>query len=368
MNIAILGYGTIGKGVEKLAGENGIEVRYILMRDIDELTKPNMTRSIDEIVEDKNTDLVLECIGGDEPAFTFAKKAIEHGKHFISSNKKMIAKHYEELVQLADKYKVHFLYSSACGGGIPWLKELACIRNSDELYSYKGIMNGTSNYILHKMYYENLGFEEALKKAQELGYAEADPSDDIDGVDTANKSLLSLGVGYEMHMNLSDIFVKGIRYYSKEDMEYAKNNDKKVVLLGKGIKTDKGIAVYVIPTFVGSDSIFYSIKENYNCFIADVKNLGQLSLIGQGAGSLPTASSVIRDIQMIDTPYRVDFKGDIKPDYETLKSCFYIRSRNTIEDKYIKERIGNAVITKKMSIAELKNIISKEDFVGEIEC
>jgi len=369
MNIAILGYGTVGKGVELLAIENNINVKYILMRDIDILTKTNMTKSFKEIVLDEEVDAVVECIGGDEPSFSYACEIIKHKKHFISSNKKMLSRHYKELINMAKEYDVSILFSSACGGGIPWLNELARVNKSDLINSFKGIMNGTSNYILHKMYYEDLSFENALKKAQELGYAESDPSDDIDGIDTANKVVLSLGIGFNTCVSLNDIFIKGIRYFKDEDMKYLKSKNMKCVLLGKAIKTDKGIETYVIPSFISKDDILSSIKENNNCFILDSKNLGSLALIGQGAGSLPTASNIIRDLKMIDKPYRVEFKDNLNLDYETIRKRFYIRSNREINEDYIEEIINEkTIITKLMNINELKKIINEDDFIGEIEC
>ena len=368
MNIAILGYGVVGKGVEKIALEKGIQVKYILMRDIDELTLSNMTKNLDQILNDKEVDCVVECIGGIEPAHTYVVKALNCHKHVVSSNKKMLVKCFDELYRLAKENNVSLLFQAACGGGIPWIRELSYIKEMEEVKSFKGIMNGTSNYILDKMFKENLDFTIALKNAQELGYAESDPSDDIDGVDTANKVILSMITAFGYSFDLNELFIKGIRYFNKSDLDFAKSNDYKCVLLGKGIKDKDNYVPYVIPSFVKKDSIFFNINDNYNCFKLDSDNLNNLLFIGQGAGSLPTASNVIRDILTVYNPYPINYKGNIKPDYDSYKANFYVRTCNKIDTSLIKEKINeNTYITNKISINELKKIINKNDFVGEIE-
>jgi len=367
MNIAILGYGVVGKGVEKMALENKMKVSHILMRDIDELTKANMTSDLNKILNDNELNCVVECIGGDEPAFTYVKKTLEKGINVVSSNKKMIAKHYSELIALANKNHVSFLFSSACGGAIPFLPTLSNVKSSDDLKGFEGIINGTSNYILNKMYYENIGFNEALKKAQELGYAESDPSDDIDGIDTLNKTVLALGVGFNVLVKPEDVFVKGIRNYNLADLKFIKEKDYHACLLAKASKVDNKYFVRVMPSFVKEDNPFYSIRANYNCLVIKADNLGTLSLIGQGAGSLHTASNVIRDIQMLNNPYLVNLEKEIKPNDEEYFGYYYLRTCKKINVEYIQEDLGNnTYITKKISLNVLREIVGEQDFVGEI--
>ncbi|MDO4500845.1 MAG: homoserine dehydrogenase [Erysipelotrichaceae bacterium] len=355
MKIAILGYGVVGKGVEIEALENNIEVKYILMREGKELSKKTMTTKIDEILN-SDVDCVVECMGGDRPAYDYVLAALKNKKHVVSANKKMLVKHFRELVETAKSEGVSLLFSAACGGGIPWIKELSSIAKADEAYSYEGIMNGTSNYILDKMYKEGTDFAVALKGAQELGYAEADPSDDIDGVDTANKVILSAGVAFNKCFNLEDVFVKGIRYFNLDDLKYVKDNDYRCVLKGKGIKENDKYHLSVMPTFVKRSDIFANINDNYNCFRLMSKNLSNLVFIGQGAGSLPTASNIIRDIKTLDCPMTVELNEDKKPDYEERKAVYYIRG--TADKGYI---------TKPISINELRSIIKEDDFVAEVE-
>ena len=367
MKLAILGYGVVGKGVEKIAEENGIEVSYILMRDIDELYKANMTKDLDEIIGDRELDCVVECIGGDEPAHSYVLKALKAGKHVVSSNKKMLVKHFRELNEVARDEGVTLLFSAACGGGIPWLREVAAIADEEEISSFKGIMNGTSNYILDRMYKEGLDFATALKNAQELGYAEADPSDDIDGIDTANKVILSAGIAFNSCFRLEDVFIRGIRKLDIADLDYARDHGLKIVLLGKGKRDGGRYALSVMPAFVRKDSVLGNIADNYNCFILNSANLSDLVFIGQGAGSLPTASNVIRDILSLTDPYTVRLDSDETSDY-SRKSTYYIRTAKSVKEEYIKERISDkAFITRPLSIDTLRSLTDEEGFVGEME-
>ena len=189
MVIGILGYGVVGRGVYKIASKNNIKVKRILERNISDPIL--QTNSIEDIVDDPEIDTVVECLGGDDIPFKYCAKALRSGKNVVTSNKKMLVKYLKEINDLAIENNVSLLYSSACGGCIPVLHEINRIANIDMIISVAGIMNGTSNYILDQMYTNNLDFDIALKQAQDLGYAEKDPSDDIDGIDSANKLVLA---------------------------------------------------------------------------------------------------------------------------------------------------------------------------------
>ncbi|MBR3227899.1 MAG: homoserine dehydrogenase [Erysipelotrichaceae bacterium] len=368
MKIAILGYGTVGKGVEEIALREHIEVAHILMRDCDELFKDSMTADYDEILADGELDCIVECIGGDEPAHTYVLKALERGINVVSSNKKMLVKHLKELFEKAEENKAVLLFSAACGGGIPWLRELSYVRDNEEVCSFRGIMNGTSNYILDQMDRKGLDFADVLREAQKLGYAEADPSDDIDGVDTANKVILSSAVAFRRYFRLEDVFVRGIRHLQKEDLEYAKKNGYRIVLLGKGMKKDERYHLSVMPAFVPKDTILGSVHDNYNCFTLDSADLRNMVFIGQGAGSLPTASNVIRDIRTLERPYMTRPEEEERPDNGLLKNAYYLRTDRDIGQEYIDRKLSSgAYLTKKISIEELQEICGENDFTGVFE-
>lgn len=369
MNIAILGYGTVGKGVEKLCAENGINVSHILMRNTRDLTKPNMTYDINDILNDENTDLVVECIGGYSPAYEYVSSSLKRHKHVVSSNKKMLAKYLNELDKLAKDNGVNLLFSSACGGGIPWLRELANIASMDSINCFMGIMNGTSNYILNAMIKERCDFDFALKNAQALGYAESDPSDDIDGIDTANKTVLSAAIAFKRYFDVNDLFIKGIRYIDTSDLNYALNNNYQLALIGKGITKNHKYSLSVMPSFISKSKVIGNISANNNCFILDAVSLGECSFTGQGAGSLPTASNVIRDILSIDRPYPLNILNKELNSDDLTECAYYIRTANTVNDEYIESVIKeNTFITKPLTLKVLKEIVKGDEtvFVGEI--
>ncbi len=363
MNIAILGYGTVGKGVYQLSKQNDIIVKYILVRDLNKKidVESDITDNIDEIINDKEVDTIVECIGGDDIPFAYCSKAILNKKNVVTSNKKMMVKYLKELNDLAIDNDVSLLYSSACGGGIPILHEINRISKIDEIISIKGIMNGTSNFILDKMYKENSSFKDTLSKAQELGYAEKDPSDDIDGVDSANKLILACLLSIKKAYKLDEIFIKGIRYIDSRDINYFKENAYKVVLLA----SYKEGCLKVVPTAF-KDSIFKSITKNNNCFMIEAKDLGCQYFIGQGAGSLPTASNVIRDLKDIDNSFSVKINEFNKVDYGKQLATYYIRGSKLAKDDIHKVIDEDTYITKKISVDRLKKIVKEGDFVCEV--
>ena len=365
MNIGLLGYGTVGKGVYKQCLENDIKVKYILVRDKNKKLDVDsiLTEDINEIVNDKEVDVVVECIGGNNPAFDYASLALKNKKKFISANKKMLVTYLKEINDLAIQNNSPLLYSSACGGGIPILSEIKKMESCDTVLEVDGIMNGTSNYILDRMYNEDLEFKDVLKSAQDLGYAEKDPSDDINGVDTANKVILASLLGFNKAFKLNDVFVLGIKNINKKDVFYFKKEGYKCVLLGSAIKEDDKYMLKVVPTIL-KDNIFSNIRLNNNCFMLRSKNLNKLYLIGQGAGSLPTAANVLKDILSNDN-YVKKIDDFSLCDYNILPCAYYIRG--SVFEEYVDKRIDeDSYITKKISINILKNIIKDDDFVCEV--
>ncbi len=363
MKIAILGYGTVGKGVYKLSKQNDINVKYVLVRDFNKKIDVDclITNNIDEIVNDKDVDTIVECIGGDDIPFEYCKKAILNKKNVVSSNKKMLVKYLKQLNELAILNDVSLLYSSACGGGIPILHEINRVASIDEITQIKGIMNGTSNYILDKMHSENVSFKDALKKAQELGYAEKDPSDDIDGVDSANKLILACLLAFNKAYKLNDIFVRGIRNIDIKDIEFFKSFGYKCVLLASFVDG----CLKVVPT-IFRYSIFSNIHVNNNCFMLEGKDLGTQYFIGQGAGSLPTASNVIRDLKDINNSFSIKVEDYAYPNYLNEYAKYYIRT-SYLDEQYIETKLdNNTFITKKINIDTLKKIINDDDFICEV--
>lgn len=380
MKIGLLGHGTVGSGVRKIVDEKNtkeisqLEISKILVRYEKDITDKRMTVDIHDIVDDPAIDVVVECIGGDEPAFSYVKAALFNGKHVVTSNKKMLVNHLEELLELARTRGVSLKYEAACGGGIPWMSNLDRTKRIDDIESFRGIFNGTTNYILSKMSDEGSEFVVALKEAQDCGYAEFDPSDDIDGMDTAYKVVLSSCKGFGILANIQDIDIYGIRHISAKDIAYACKHGYVCKLISSGVKSDSSVSGTVIPTFIPKQNIFATIPANFNAIESDSKTLGKMTYVGQGAGSYPTAHAVVQDLidlvlhQDIEVSSGVSVCVDNKP----RVSSFYVRSINLNRiGEVIEERIDeDTCITKRMSFVELASVMKTlEDnavFVAEV--
>ena len=380
MKIGLLGHGTVGSGVRKIVDEKNtkeisqLEISKILVRYEKDITDKRMTVDIYDIVDDPEIDVVVECIGGDEPAFSYVKAALFNGKHVVTSNKKMLVNHLEELLELARTRGVSLKYEAACGGGIPWMSNLDRTKRIDDIESFRGIFNGTTNYILSKMGDEGSEFAVALKEAQDCGYAEFDPSDDIDGMDTAYKVVLSSCKGFGVLANVRDIDIYGIRHISAKDIAYACKHGYVCKLIGSGVKSSSTVSATVIPTFIPKQNIFATIPANFNAIESDSKTLGKMTYVGQGAGSYPTAHAVVQDLidLVLHQDTEVSTEVSICVDNMSRVSSFYVRSANLNRmEEVIEERVDeDTCITKRMSFVELASVmkILEDDavFVAEV--
>ena len=380
MKIGLLGHGTVGSGVRKIIDEkktkeiSELEISKILVRYEKDITDKRMTVDIHDIVEDPDIDVVVECIGGDEPAFSYVQAALFNEKHVVTSNKKMLVNHLGELLETARTRGVCLKYEAACGGGIPWMSNLDRTKRIDDIESFRGIFNGTTNYILSKMSDEGSEFAVALKEAQDCGYAEFDPSDDIDGMDTAYKVVLSSCKGFGILANIQDIDIYGIRHISAKDIAYACKHGYVCKLIGSGIKSDSSVSGTVIPTFIPKQNIFATIPANFNAIESDSKTLGKMTYVGQGAGSYPTAHAVVQDLidLVLHQDTEVSFGVSVCVDNKSRVSSFYVRSANLNRmEEVIEERVDeDTCITKKMSFVELASVmkILEDDavFVAEV--
>lgn len=380
MKIGLLGHGTVGSGVRKIVDEkktkeiSELEISKILVRYEKDITDQRMTVDIHDIVDDPTIDVVVECIGGDEPAFSYVQAALFNGKHVVTSNKKMLVNHLGELLETARTRGVSLKYEAACGGGIPWMSNLDRTKRIDDIESFRGIFNGTTNYILSKMSDEGSEFVVALKEAQDCGYAEFDPSDDIDGMDTAYKVVLSSYKGFGILANIQDIDIYGIRHISAKDIAYACKHGYVCKLIGSGVKSDRSVSGTVIPTFIPKQNIFATIPANFNAIESDSKTLGKMTYVGQGAGSYPTAHAVVQDLidLVLHQDTEVSFGESVCVDNKSRVSSFYVHSVNLNRmEEVIEERIDeDTCITKRMSFVELASVMKTlEDdavFVAEV--
>lgn len=299
-NIGLLGYGTVGKGVEILLKNQPYMRLQAIFRRAGKASGPLMTDQIDALLNDPKIDSIVEAMGGIEPAHTYLKQAILNHKNVITANKALVNAYGEELNQLAIQNKVSFIFSAACGGGIPYLPTLVEAKVTSPIDEVGGILNGTTNFIIDKMEREGLPFEEALKQAQALGYAEADPTSDLNGTDTSYKLRLALAVGCSVWIEQDSILVAGIQNLSAEDILFFKKRHWVLRLLAHGKESYGRFSATVEPTLLSPSSQEASILENNN--LAWFKAFGSTQrtiLTGQGAGSIPTATNVLRDLNAI---------------------------------------------------------------------
>ncbi len=301
MKIAILGYGTVGSGVaeiiEKRAGENvrSLTLTYILDKKENQHKHPLMCDDIQTILQDSNVDVVVETIGGIEPAHTFIIQALSAGKHVVSANKAVIARYAKEFHTCAKAHGVKLLYEASCGGGIPWLHQLQSVKRIDTIDEIHGIFNGTSNYILDHMTKEERSFDEVLKQAQNMGYAEADPSADIDGYDIQNKLKIAMSVAFDCAMP-DDILTFPLRHIRKEDIAYAKSLQKTIKYIAHARRKDNRYTAIIEPVLYDQDAMEASVHDNFNLTCMHGQTIGDYRLFAQGAGKLPTAHAIVQDL------------------------------------------------------------------------
>ena len=308
MKAAIMGYGTIGSGVfevlrenreqiEKKAGEP-IEIKYVLdLRDLSGTpAEEAAVKDLFVIENDPEVSIVVETMGGTTPAYEFVKRCLLKGKHVVTSNKALVAAHGTELLRLAGEMGVNFLFEASVGGGIPIIRTLNDSLAGEDILEISGIMNGTTNYILSKMYEEGWTFDDALRTAQELGYAERDPKADVEGYDTCRKLAILTAVSTRKETSYEDIPTRGITDITDLDFSYAARLGTSIKLLGISRKKDGKLYAEVAPVMVGAQNPLYSVSGVYNGIMVTGNMLGVSMFYGSGAGKLPTASAVAADM------------------------------------------------------------------------
>lgn len=310
MKIALMGFGVVGSGVgeiirnspDALKGRSGeeIEIKRILdLRDFPDSPFKCFTKNFDDILNDEEIETVVEVMGGTVPAYDFTKRLLLAGKHVVSSNKELVAKHGTELLQIARDKNVNYLFEASVGGGIPIIRPLYSSLSANELTDVIGILNGTTNYILTQMINEGESFAEALKGAQEKGYAEKDPTADVEGFDTCRKIAILASLAFGKYVDSTKIETTGITQISLEDVEYANAVGGVIKLIGMATKSDNGVYARVCPAILNSSHPLAGIDGVFNGIIVKGDAIGDVMFYGKGAGSLPTASAVVSDV--IDT-------------------------------------------------------------------
>ena len=356
MRIGLLGFGTVGKGVYELtsAREDMQVVRVLCRREL-QLPDAQVTHDFNDILNDETIDTVVEAIGGLHPAFEYVKAAIEAGKNVATANKALMATYYDELLPLAEKKGVHLRCTASVGGGIGWLSELERVRRIETINRVGGIMNGTCNYILDAMARMDLSYEEALGRAQALGYAEADPSTDIDGIDTWHKLIVSSNVAFGVSLDISGIPAAGIRNITKKDMDTFKKHGLLCKLISTGKRTDGVYSAYVQPTLIPLTAPEAAVPMNYNLITLEGNISGRQSFFGQGAGRYPTAYNVVQDCAdfLSGRGFYCAYGPKVTVCNEE-KCSYYVRGgKDAWLDENTEETWGKAIVTKPVSVSKM---------------
>lgn len=308
VKIAVLGYGTVGSGVVEVIRTNGalineragevIEIKHVLdLRDFPgDPVQELITHDFEEILNDEEVKIVVEVMGGVEPAYTFVKKCLMAGKSVATSNKALVAKHGAELLSIAKENNINFLFEASVGGGIPILRVLNSSLTADEIEEVTGILNGTTNYMLTKMFYEDADYDEVLKEAQANGFAEANPEADVEGYDACRKIAILSSLISGKQVDFEDIYTEGITKITSRDMHYAKQMNMTIKLLASSKRDQGRISAIVAPCLLPSSHPLHGINGVFNSIFVHGNMLGDAMFYGSGAGKLPTASAVVADV------------------------------------------------------------------------
>lgn len=307
--IAVIGHGVVGSGVVDVLDRNSegiahrakeeIAVKYILdLRDFPQLPySKKFVKDFSIIENDPEVTIVVECIGGINPAYDYIRRCLLAGKSVVTSNKELVAEKGQELLQLAQERNLNFLFEASVGGGIPIIRPLSQCMAANEVLEIAGILNGTTNFILTKMIKDKMSFEDALKLAQELGYAERDPSSDVDGHDTCRKICILASLAFEKHVYPSQVSTEGIRNITLQDVAYADTWGGSIKLLGTVKKCDDNrLEICVAPMLVSYDNQLSRVDDVFNAILCRGNATGDVIFYGRGAGKLPTASAVVADV------------------------------------------------------------------------
>jgi len=306
--IAVLGYGTVGSGVVEVLTTNSnsiatrageaIEVKSVLdLRDFPgDPIQEKVVHDIDLIINDPEIEVVVEVMGGVEPAFTFVKKALEAGKSVCTSNKALVAAHGPELLALAKSKSLNFMFEASVGGGIPIIRPLNQSLTADEITKITGILNGTTNYILTKMSRDGSSYQDVLKEAQDLGYAERNPEADVEGFDACRKIAILTSLAFGNTVKFEEVYTEGITKITNEDFAYAEKLGCVVKLLATSCKKDGKVYAMTSPFMIDSTHPLYNVNDVLNGIYVNGNVLGDVMFFGAGAGKLPTASAVVADV------------------------------------------------------------------------
>ncbi|EFI42031.1 homoserine dehydrogenase [Peptoniphilus sp. oral taxon 386] len=392
IKIALLGFGTVGKGTYEILNKNRENIKKIVSDDVvvtkilkrnlnfeTDLDKKLFTDNFEDIINDEEILLIVEMTGDLENSYMYIKRAIENKKNVVTANKAVVSEYFEEFTELAKKNNVAFLYESSVAASLPIITPLKSQSVINDIYRVRGILNGTSNFLLSNMELENKDYSDVLKQAQDLGYAEAEPFDDVEGIDALRKLRILSTIAFKSPIKNENILHYGIGSISKVDIEYFKNNNLRVKLVAESKLDDKGYTSIVEPVILSRDDSLFNINDTNNIVEIFGDNYDSLSVAGQGAGSFQTGNAVVIDIidALCKNYIDLEFNRDLKNMSENMEGIYYLRISNkfSIDDSLIDNlnNMGENIVIKTKKIKrnilfeQLKNIPEKEYFVGRYE-
>lgn len=350
IKIAVLGYGTVGSGVVEVIRTNGrrinqrigeeLEIKYVLdLKDFPgDPVQDKIVHDFETVIQDEEVRIVVEVMGGIEPAYTFVKRSLQAGKSVATSNKALVAKHGAELLSIAQERGVNFLFEASVGGGIPIIRPLNSSLTADEIEEITGILNGTTNYMLTKMFYEGADYDTVLKEAQANGFAERNPEADVEGYDACRKIAILSSLISGQQVDFEDIYCEGITKITTQDMKYAKALGTTIKLLASSKRIGDRLYAIVAPCMLYPEHPLYNVNGVFNAIFVHGNVLGDSMFYGSGAGKLPTASAVVADVvdaakhlnRSIMTMWKQDkLKLEDKGD---AKRRFFIRMKGDVKE------------------------------------
>lgn len=363
INVGVMGYGTVGSGVVEIIRENSevitkrtgeeIRVKYVLdLRDFSgDSVEEILVHDFSVIENDPEVQVVVETMGGLHPAYEFVKASLEKGKSVCTSNKALVAAYGPELLELAKKKNANFLFEASVGGGIPIIRPLKTSLAPDVIEEISGILNGTTNYILTEMTENGSDFDTVLKQAQDKGYAEKDPTADVEGYDACRKIAILTSLAYGKQLDYEDIYTEGITRITDRDINYAKELGAKIKIFGSSKKVGDKVTAMVAPKLITSEHALYSVDGVFNGILVKGNMVGEVMFYGQGAGKLATASAVVSDIMDASKHVNVNIntlwdleKLDLVPMAEAT-SKFFVRVKGTKSDMEGKVRDAFGSVT-----------------------
>jgi homoserine dehydrogenase len=364
LKIGLFGYGCVGQGLhDVLNSSKGFKADIVKICVKDRTKKrripmTNFTFDKNDILNDPSINLVVELIDDADEAFSIVSTAMKSGKNVVTANKLMVATHFKELVEMQARYKVSLLYEASAGASIPIIRNLEEYYDNELLYSLRGILNGTTNYILTKMHNEALPYGQALSQAQEKGFAESDPSLDVEGLDAKYKLCIITGHAYGLFLEPEEVFHYGIKTISKFDIQYAKEKGLKIKLVPYVGKTNENtITSFVLPRFISSDKYLYNVDNEYNGVITEAAFADKQFFCGKGAGGHATGSAVLSDISANSYGYKYEYKKYLQGTVSNYTRNFRLEVYLRYQDEKEKELFGFEEVSEYFSSRLYKYVI-----------